>query len=231
MIASTTAEYAELVADLSRRGPTQLRIETPSGTYAEIIAGVALTWAPRSTVPITADRLAWLLTGIGWRETELGTARACRPSGPGCAGDYTARAVTARRGAGRHRIVHAIDLPPGWHVPAELAGQPVAIPLDGLGFGRDEWQADYDAHPEVTDARDALGRLCYIDSRWACHQAAWRYLADLAALGDERQALAAYNCGVGGVRKALAAKLDIDAHTTGGDYSRWVLEHVSRWTA
>lgn len=46
-----------------------------------------------------------------------------------------------------------------------------------------------------------------------------------------RFAIAAYNAGVGGAKKGLAAG-DVDKYTTGGDYSRYVIRHrslVSHW--
>jgi hypothetical protein len=48
--------------------------------------------------------------------------------------------------------------------------------------------------------------------------------------GDEPPALAAYNCGLHGVDRALSEGLGVDAYTTGRDYSRDVLARVARWT-
>ncbi len=45
----------------------------------------------------------------------------------------------------------------------------------------------------------------------------------------ERAAVAAYNCGEGNVKKALEAGQDVDAFTTGHDYSRCVLDFAQAY--
>ncbi len=46
---------------------------------------------------------------------------------------------------------------------------------------------------------------------------------------DRPAAIAAYNCGPGNVRKALKAGLDVDAYTTGKNYSKDVLSRGDRF--
>ena len=53
--------------------------------------------------------------------------------------------------------------------------------------------------------------------------------ANLASLGDLRAAVAAYNCGAGNVGKALRRGLDVDAYTTGKDYSADVLKRAEKF--
>ena len=43
----------------------------------------------------------------------------------------------------------------------------------------------------------------------------------------ERMVIASYNCGCAGVRRALVEGKDVDANTTGRDYSRWVTEYAA----
>ena len=237
MLGPTTAQYSELVDALLQRGPAELRALAPGDTsYAEIIAGVAVS---RATAKCSPERLAWLLTGIGFRESSIGAAADLVDG----TGDFGSRIATPKHIAdGRHQII--ADLPAllalgRWSPPRDEHGGvlsgPYAIPLDGLGYGRSEWQHDFDAHPEVVEARDGASMLLWRSARWACDQAALRFLADLEVLGAERMALAAYNCGVGGVRRALSAGVNIDTFTTGskgskvGDYSRWILDRLQGW--
>jgi len=223
VLAEATQRYADLVAALVKSGPPEVGLVVPGGgSYAEIIAGVALV----NPSPLVApERLAWILVGIGYRETKLGASRDCDRPGPGCTGDFAPR---LRRPDQRHRVL-ATARGDGPNDPDEH-GRVWCLPADGRGYGRSEWQHDWDAHPEVVDAVLPDGSPAWKNSRWACGQAALRFLADLQSLGDERQALAAYNCGVGGVRRALAAGLDVDANTTGRNYSRWVFERIRVWT-
>ena len=223
MIIEVTQQYADLTATLLEKGPPEVRIAVPGdATYAEIIAGVAIA---NPSPLITAERLAWVLMAVGYRETKLGTAADCDMKGPGCTGDFAPR----RHVPGpRHRVL-AHDRGGGPNEPDEH-GRVWCLPVDGRGYGRSEWQHDWDAHPEVVGAALADGTPAWMNSRWACGQAALRFLADLRTLGEEHKAVAAFNCGVGGVRRAVAAGLDVDANTTGRNYSRWVLERVRAWS-
>jgi hypothetical protein len=57
------------------------------------------------------------------------------------------------------------------------------------------------------------------------------YLEKASSPGEivERAAIAAYNCGEGNVRKAIAAGADVDLNTTGHDYSRAVLVYAEAY--
>jgi hypothetical protein len=219
VLIEATQQYADLAAALLEKGPPEVRIGVSGdATYAEIIAGVAIANPSHLIAP---ERLAWILAGIGCRETKLGTAKECDVKGPGCTGDFRRR----RHVPGPRYTLLAYEPNCGPNEPDEH-GRVWCLPADGRGYGRSEWQHDWDAHPEVVGAVLADGTIGWMNSRWACGQAALRFLTDLGALGDERQALAAFNCGVGGVRRALAAGFDVDANTTGRDYSRWVLDRM-----
>ena len=103
------------------------------------------------------------------------------------------------------------------------------------GHGRGLMQIDDRWHPAFTsgeDWKDPTKNLAYGLTRVL--------VPSFKSLGDLRQAIAAYNCGNGssgklpgtkasGVRGALAFGADIDANTTGGDYSADVLAHARAW--
>lgn len=57
------------------------------------------------------------------------------------------------------------------------------------------------------------------------------YFKKLAVAGvdAQRAGIAAYNCGRGGVLHAIKAKLDVDAFTTGKNYSADVLHRCARF--
>ena len=85
------------------------------------------------------------------------------------------------------------------------------------GHGRGLMQVDDRYHGEFTSSHANDDHAAHVDY-------AARFLAGLIEeLPSERAAIAAYNAGPGNVRAALRQGLDVDAYTTGGDYSRDVL--------
>jgi hypothetical protein len=242
MVAPATQLVASVHDALCARSPAPVR------DLADVIAGVAARRAPElGPLAIGPTRLAFVLAGIGWRETELGTAEDCDVPGAGCTGDFALRPASAKRQTDAYRIIETAEevaaLPAfrvksnghevRWHIPRDPQGlhiaPPYAMPKDGRGFGRSRWQLDYDAHPEFVTAVKDDGSPCWADDTWACDKAAGIFLAELQRLGKERLAIAAFNCGAGGVRHALDEGRDCDFYTTGSNYSRWILEHIQSW--
>lgn len=112
--------------------------------------------------------------------------------------------------------------PDGWG-----DGSTESEPSKGYGYGY--FQIDRRFH------RDFLNRQDRSDpsqqAKYACSilrdNRAWFKRNPSIPTGDaerlQRMVVAAYNCGCGNVRKCVSEGLDIDARTTGKDYSRWVL--------
>jgi hypothetical protein len=143
-----------------------------------------------------------IICGVGSRESHWGLA--LKPPGPKGRGDFARRR------------------PKGDRYTAE--------PPDGPGYGRGLMQIDYDSHEFArtnawTSPRDNIlyGGKVLSDARL--------YLTNRIDLNTKdllRGILAAYNGGAGNALKALQAGRDVDTATTGGDYSRDVLNR-SGW--
>ncbi|MCK5876572.1 MAG: transglycosylase SLT domain-containing protein [Candidatus Marithrix sp.] len=144
-----------------------------------------------------------LICGIGSRESHWG--RALRPRGPGGRGDFA-----RRRPRGQRRG---------------------AEPPDGGGYGRGLMQIDYDWHEfartgDWGDPRENLSYACVVLDR------ARKFFAKRARSLDKEQNLramiAAYNGGATATLRSINAGDDVDARTTGHDYSKDVLNR-SGW--
>ncbi len=144
-----------------------------------------------------------VLCGIGSRESHWGLA--LKPPGPGGRGDF------ARR-------------PP-------RGDRKTAIPPDGPGYGRGLMQIDYDWHEFARtgkwySARDNILYACTV------LESARKFFAKQTLRLNEDQTLrailAAYNAGATATTRVLEAGKDVDAATTGKDYSRDVLNR-SGW--
>ena len=135
-----------------------------------------------------------LICAIGSRESNWGQGSDMHPKGPAGTGDW------ARRDPAR------------WGYP---------MPPDGLGWGRGLMQVDYaqsdfgktgnwqDPEANITFGADELaGNIAYFKSH--AHGSA----------DPLRAAVAAYNCGRGNVNRAITNNVDVDAFTTGHNYSQ-----------
>lgn len=97
----------------------------------------------------------------------------------------------------------------------------------GFGF----WQIDIDSFPEFVDSgkwKDPLETVKMavkvLDGKKKfLQQKGWQ--DKLSTLEFERAVTAAYNCGEGGVNKALTKGLDVDVFTFSKDYSREVFRY------
>lgn len=158
----------------------------------------------------------YLLAAVCSRESDFG--RALDASGTG---DQQSRDA----GAIRHGV------------PTRLVSTqpPLVMPLDGLGWGRGLMQLDWAAHPELwrTDT--------WREPSWNIHRGAhvlWSALEDLEH--DEFAALAAYNAGVGRIKRALTTcehlpelqrQHILDSYTTGRDYAADCLRRRDQFLA
>lgn len=144
-----------------------------------------------------------VICGIGSRESHWGLA--LKPVGPGGRGDFARRPPRGiRRGV---------------------------IPNDGGGYGRGLMQVDYDWHEF---ARTGKWYVPEENINYACQlldRSRTFFRNKRLGLSDDdllRAMLAAYNGGNTATLRAIKAGMDIDANTTGRDYSKDVLNR-SGW--
>jgi hypothetical protein len=142
-----------------------------------------------------------LIYAIGSRESDWGLT--LRPPGPSGTGDFA---------------------------PRNPAKWGFAMPPDGLGWGRGLLQVDYQqAFGQTGNWRDPAANILHgaqelaNDINFFAHKA-------FPGVDPKRAGIAAYNCGPGGVEKAIRKGLDVDAFTTGKDYSADVLRRMN-WFA
>ena len=143
-----------------------------------------------------------VICGIGSRESGWGLL--LKPAGPGGTGDFAPRQRTR---------------------PPVRSGP---MPPDGLGFGRGLMQIDFDSNPLAQtgnwqDPQTNINFGCQLLAQKMTYVAKNSSLQGLMLL---RGALAAYNCGEGAVCKLAGQGLDVDARTTGNDYSADVLSRA-----
>ena len=142
-----------------------------------------------------------LICAIGSRELNWGQGSDMHPKGPAGTGDW------ARRDPAR------------WGYP---------MPPDGLGWGRGLMQVDYaqsdfgktgnwqDPEANIMFGADELaGNIAYFKSH------------PHGSADPLRAAVAAYNCGRGNVNRAITNNVDVDAFTTGHDYSKDVMARAA----
>ncbi len=143
-----------------------------------------------------------LLCGIGSRESRWGLA--LQPLGAAGTGDFHQRP------------------------PQPKVNRTTALPPDGKGFGRGLLQVDYDWHEFARTGawhspRDNIFYACEI-----LHKSLQVLVRErVAAHLQTRAMLAAYNGGVTNTLNALRAGLDVDANTTGKNYSKDVLDRTA----
>lgn len=146
-----------------------------------------------------------LICAIGSRESNWGQGSDMHPKGPAGTGDW------ARRDPAR------------WGYP---------MPPDGLGWGRGLMQVDYAESdfgktgpwqdPEANvlfGAEELAGNIDYFKSH------------PHGSADPLQAAIAAYNCGRGNVNRAISNDVDVDAYTTGHDYSRDVTARAAWFKA
>ncbi len=104
------------------------------------------------------------------------------------------------------------------------------MPPDGLGWGRGLMQIDYASHPfaQTGDWRDPAANIAYGGDILGQNYDYFRR-ARYAGVDPLRAAIAAYNCGIGNVERAINAGEDVDARTTGRNYSQDVLRRAAQF--
>lgn len=190
----------------------------------------------------------WLLAGIMMRESNGGSA--LTPPGPGGVGDKSPRWPAGSPNLkGALPSKYAVYADPNTGFPPGLVGW--GLGLMQLDFGAmhsfvtsNDWtdpQTNINGAAQVLSsnlvyfARVPLPTPVSIESwrGWDAKYGVSGMYADPRPLTGDlliRAAVAAYNAGTGGVLEAVAAGLDPDVPTTGGDYSSWVMQHIQQWS-
>lgn len=147
-----------------------------------------------------------VIVALGSRQSRWG--RASVPAGPGGTRDFAPRP----------------------HLRAPRNGP---LPADGLGFARGLMALDYDFHQLARgdrwdDPGANIGEACraLVEARKAL-----RRQTALHAGGLLRGAVAAFNCGLGNVRRAVRQGLDLDFYTAGRSYAAEVLDRAGFFQA
>lgn len=141
-----------------------------------------------------------IICGIGSRESHWGLA--LKPPTPAGTGDFSKRKPRGSR---------TTPLPP-----------------DGGGYGRGLVQIDYDWHEFARTGnwkspKDNIFYGCQVMDQ---ARTFFKARTSLSTSTLQRAILAAYNGGATATLKAIQNGLDVDAYTTGGDYSRDVLNRA-----
>lgn len=146
-----------------------------------------------------------VVCGIGSRESHWGLI--LKPPGPAGTGDFAPRQSTNQFRTG-------------------------PMPPDGLGFGRGLMQIDFDFQEF---ARTGNWQDPEANIREGCNllSQAVKFFSKQSNLNVTplRAAIAAYNAGAGGVLSSLKRGLDVDARTTGKNYSADVLNRAGWFQA
>ncbi len=105
------------------------------------------------------------------------------------------------------------------------------MPPDGLGWGRGLLQVDYQqAFAQTGNWRDPQANIDHGCNELSDNIAHFTKLA-LPQVDPQRAGIAAYNCGQGGVLRAVKAGFDVDHFTTGKNYSADVLHRRARFAS
>lgn len=147
-----------------------------------------------------------VIVALGSRQSSWG--RASVPEGPGGTRDFAPRP----------------------HLEAPRTGP---LPPDGLGFARGLMGLDYDVHEAARSGRWAepganIAEACRLLSE---ARKILRRQTVLHSAGLLRGALAAFNCGLGNVLRAVRHGLDLDFYTAGRNYALEVLDRAGFFQA
>lgn len=142
-----------------------------------------------------------IVLGVGSHESGWGTLLS--PPGPTGTGDFSPRKTRK-----------------------EFRSEP--LPPDGMGFGRGLMQIDYDAFEfaRTGNWQDPHANILFGCSILRSCRIQLRDRTNLEGMNLLRGYVAAYNCGVGGVLRALKKGLNVDAHTAHRNYGKDVLSRA-----
>ena len=132
-------------------------------------------------------------------------------------------------GVGSRESLWGLDLRPrGPAGTGDWAPRNGRMPPDGLGWGRGLMQIDYASHPfaQTGDWRDPAANIAYGGDILGQNYDYFRQ-ARYPGVDPLRAAIAAYNCGIGNVEHAIQAGEDVDARTTGRNYSQDVFRRAA----
>lgn len=186
--------------------PPSTRVSTTLDyNHPALLAELAELKKYRAWVEEAAGRYGFnpsLLCAIGSRESRWGLA--LKPQGAAGSGDFHQRP------------------------PQPKVNRTASLPPDGHGFGRGLMQIDYDWHEFARtgtwhNPRDNIFYACEVLDK--ARQAISREKITTAL--QLRASVAAYNGGVTNTLNALRAGLDVDANTTGKDYSKDVVDRMA----
>jgi hypothetical protein len=235
VVSETAEEAVTAVTDIARSLAGAL--PAAAQPYADLIEKV--------TARHPSIRPSWTVA-LGMRESKWGTSPGYKPKGPSGTGDWVARQGSWLS----DKNAQAVNvLPAGWSKP-KGSSPPWAIPKDALGWGRGLMQIDYgntvarrinwsDAEANIDAGLTILGEaLSYFATPPKTPTvkvgpaAAKRRGVSPGTYPDKRPlagedllaaAIAAYNQGALNSLISLAVGVDVDATTTGKDYSENVI--------
>lgn len=147
-----------------------------------------------------------VIVALGSRQSRWGLA--LDPRGPAGTADFAPRSRTVTHRAG-------------------------PVPPDAAGFARGLMQIDFDAHEFARSGewRDADANIGFACRRVGELRRTLRARTMLQGRATLRGALAAWDCGLDNVLRAVSQGLDVDFFTTGRDFARDVLERAGFFQA
>jgi len=147
-----------------------------------------------------------LIVALGSKQSRWGLA--LDPKGPAGSADFA-----PRPGLGRHRTG--------------------PLPPDAAGFRRGLMQLDFDVHElaRAGDWRDAEANIAFACGQVAELKRTLRARTMLAGRAVLRAALAAWDCGLDNVLRAVRQGLDVDFFTAGRDFAGDVLDRTGFFQA
>lgn len=243
LIAAPTAPEVVTLDSLA----AELKAKCPHPTlaaYAPEIAAATmkLIVEPDGPQVVTPRQFMWLKAAIIWRETMAGFAPGMVPVGPAGSGDWTARGGPKWCATPHCKLINSPEeLPKAW-APARTAlivdgkvtyplhAFPWVIPDDDRGWGRGLGQGDWASQWEFIQQVNSYGVPLWQIPESSILWTAGILLGHLTHFPEDFGAgCAAYNDGDGSEAYVLAHGEDVDAGTTGKNYSRAVLTWAAEW--